>query len=129
MWLARRSSSMETKAKLYRKMGASIGNQVSFGLEATLDIFWPELITIGDDSIVGYDVTILCHEFLIREYRVGPVRIGKRVVIGANATILPGVSIADDSVVAAGALVNRDVDGFVAGVPARAVHRKEMESG
>ncbi len=123
MWLARRSWSMETKARLYRRMGAKVGSRVSVGLEATLDIFWPELITIGDDTIIGYDATILCHEFLQRECRVGPVVIGRSVVVGANATILPGVVVADGSVIGAGAVVTRDVAGFVAGVPARPVAR------
>ncbi|HEV8358919.1 MAG TPA: acyltransferase, partial [Candidatus Thermoplasmatota archaeon] len=89
------------------------------GLEATMDIFFPQLIEIGDDTIIGYNTTILCHEFLVAEWRTAPVRIGKRVTIGANCTILPGVTIADETVVSAHSLVNRDVAGFVGGVPAR----------
>jgi len=58
-----------------------------------------------------------------REYRLGEVEIGERAMIGANCTVLPGVRIAPDSVVGAGSLVNRDVDGFVAGIPARSVRR------
>ena len=102
-------------------MGCRIGRNVAVGLEATLDIFYPQLIEIGDDTIVGYNTTILCHEFLVDEYRTGPVRIGRRVTIGANCTILPGVTIADGAVVSAHSLVNSDVSGFVGGVPARAL--------
>ncbi len=88
-----------------------------------MDVLVPELITIGEESIIGYRTLLLGHEFLQREYRLGEVEIGKRVVIGANSTVLPGVRIADGSVVGAGSLVNSDVDGFCAGVPARPVKR------
>ncbi|MDE6764577.1 MAG: sugar O-acetyltransferase, partial [Oscillospiraceae bacterium] len=50
-----------------------------------------------------------------------PIKIGKHVWIGSNATILPGVTIGDWSVVAAGAVVNRDVPPMtvVGGVSAK----------
>lgn len=119
MRLARGSPSLRVKNWLYRRMGIHVGEHVSVGLEVTMDIFYPQLITIGDDSIIGFATTILCHEFLHGEHRTAPVRIGSRVTIGANCTILPGVTIADDAVVSAHSLVNRDVEGFVGGVPAR----------
>ena len=54
-----------------------------------------------------------------------PVIIGENVWIGSNATILPGVTIEDNSVVAAGAVVTKDVpkNTVVAGVPAKAVKK------
>ncbi|TDC64632.1 acyltransferase [Micromonospora sp. KC207] len=57
-----------------------------------------------------------------------PVRIGDRVFIGANATVMMGVTIGDSAVVAAGAVVTRDVPArtVVAGVPARPVARVEF---
>lgn len=89
-----------------------------------MDIFFPQLIEIGDNTIIGYNTTILCHEFLIREYVTGRVVIGKDVMVGANTTILPGVTIADGSVVSAHSLVNNDVEGFVGGVPARPLEKE-----
>ena len=52
-----------------------------------------------------------------------PVKIGNKVWIGANVTILPGVSIGEGAVLAAGAVVNKDVPArtIVAGVPARVI--------
>lgn len=52
-----------------------------------------------------------------------PVIIGENVWIGSNATILPGVTVGDNSVVAAGAVVTKDVpqNTVVAGVPAKVV--------
>ncbi len=119
MSLARVSPSLRLKNLLYRCMGVKIGRHVSIGLEVNLDIFFPQLIEIGDNTIIGFNSTILCHEFLQGEYRVGRVSIGKNVVIGANTTILPGVTISDGSTVSAHSLVNSNVDGFVGGVPAR----------
>ena len=50
-----------------------------------------------------------------------PIRIGKNVWIGANAVVLPGVTVGDNAVIAAGAVVSRDVpaNAVVGGVPAR----------
>jgi maltose O-acetyltransferase len=55
------------------------------------------------------------------------VRIGDDVWIGGHATILPGVTIGDGAVVAAGAVVTKDVPPYtvVAGVPARVVKKIE----
>lgn len=119
MYLARISPSLSLKLVLYRLMGITIGRNVSIALEVTMDIFFPQLIEIGDNTIIGYNTTILCHEFLIHEYVTGPVIIGNNVMVGANTTILPGVRIADGSVVSAHSLVNTDIQGFAGGVPAK----------
>ena len=123
MCMARISPSLPLKLWLYRRMGIEIGNNVSIALEVTMDVFFPQLIKIGDNSIIGYNTTILCHEFLVKEYVTGPVVIGRDVMVGANTTILPGVTIADGAVVSAHSLVNSDVEGFVGGVPARPLVR------
>ena len=100
-----------------------MGSNVSIALDVTMDVFFPQLIEIGDNTIIGYNTTILCHEFLIKEYATGPVVIGRDVMVGANTTILPGITIADGSVVSAHSLVNSDIEGFVGGVPARPLDR------
>jgi sugar O-acyltransferase (sialic acid O-acetyltransferase NeuD family) len=53
----------------------------------------------------------------------GGVRIGRRVLVGAGAQLLPGVRVCDDVVIGAGAVVlaNIEVPGVYAGVPARRV--------
>jgi acetyltransferase-like isoleucine patch superfamily enzyme len=121
MRLARGSPSLRAKNWLYRRMGMRVGGHRSVGLEVTVDIFFPELIELDDDCIVGFQTTLLCHEFLHDVWRTGRIRVGKRATIGANCTLLPGVEVADDAVVSAHSLVNRDVAGFVGGVPARAL--------
>jgi len=87
-------------------------------------------ISIGDGSMIGMNVTIatLNHGLPLETRNTtypSPVIIGKNVWIGSNATILPGVTIEDNSVVAAGAVVTKDVseNTVVAGVPAKAVKK------
>jgi acetyltransferase-like isoleucine patch superfamily enzyme len=97
-----------------------MGPGAVFALEATPDVFFPRLLTVEADAIVGYDATLLCHEFLQDEVRTGEVVVGERAMIGAGATVLPGVTIGADARVAANSLVVEDVppDTTVAGVPA-----------
>ena len=118
--LARLAPSLRVKNWALRRIGVTVGTGVSWGLEATPDVFWPELITVEDHAIVGYDATILCHEFLQEEYRTGEVVVGERAMVGAGAIVLPGVEIGAGARVAANSLVADDVPpgATVAGVPA-----------
>ena len=104
-----------------------VGRHTAFALMVMVDVFFPERIRIGDNSIVGYNTTILTHEYLIREYRLGDVQIGENVMIGANTTILPGVTIGDHAIVSAGSLVHKDVPAyaFVGGNPMRVIGTNE----
>jgi len=118
---------LRLKNWLYRRMGMKVGSHVSVGLEATMDIFFPELITIEDEAIIGYGTTVLAHEYMEREYRTGPVVIGRGAVVGARSLILPGVTVAPGTVVSAMSLVNSDVEGFVGGVPAKPLKPRETK--
>lgn len=125
IWLVRVSPSLRLKTVLLRCLGVDCGEGVSWGLEATPDVFWPERITLGDHAIVGYDATLLCHEFLQDEYRLGDIVVGERSMIGAGAIVLPGVTIGADAQIAANSLVVEDVapGTTVAGVPATPLER------
>lgn len=119
--MARHSPSLRAKNWLFRRLGMTVEEGVTWALESTPDVFFPELITIRENAIVGYDATILCHEFLQDEYRTGPVEIGAEAMIGAGAVVLPGIEIGPGAQVAANSLVDEDVaaGATVAGVPAR----------
>ena len=121
--IARIAPSLRVKNWALRRIGVTVERGVSWGLEATPDVFWPELITIHEDAIVGYDATLLCHEFLQDEYRTGEVVVGERAMVGAGAVVLPGVRIGAGARVAANSLVAADVppETTVAGVPATEV--------
>ncbi|ANE46828.1 acetyltransferase [Paenibacillus swuensis] len=122
--ITRYTPSLRMKNWIYRHvLGMQVGKESAFALMVMVDVFFPERIRVGDNSIIGYNTTILTHEYLIKEYRLGDVRIGSNVMIGANCTILPGITIGDGAVVAAGSLVHRDVEAgaFVGGNPLRSL--------
>ncbi len=85
-------------------------------------------IYIGDGALIGHSVVLatLDHD-LDPAHRADlypkPIHIGKNVWIGAHATVTQGVSIGDGAVIAAGAVVTKDVlpDTVVGGVPARRI--------
>lgn len=83
-------------------------------------------ITIGDGSLIGHNVVLatINHDLNPKNDRknhYAPIKIGAHVWIGSNATVLPGVSIGDWAVVAAGAVVTKDVPPYtvVGGLPAK----------
>ncbi|MHA7208363.1 DapH/DapD/GlmU-related protein [Arthrobacter sp. MDT1-65] len=85
-------------------------------------------VVIGDDTLIGHNTVLatLNHDLAPgRRADMHPARIvvGRNVWIGSNATILPGVTIGDNAVVAAAAVVTKDVpaDAVVVGSPARVV--------
>lgn len=130
---ARHVPSLAFKRWLYRTIGMKIGNHVSFAWHVTPDLFFPELIQVGDNTIIGYNTTILAHEYLLHEWRTGPVQIGANVTIGANCTVLPGVVIGDGAVISAMSLVNKDVPAgaIVGGIPIRPLpvnHNRDQQN-
>jgi acetyltransferase-like isoleucine patch superfamily enzyme len=111
--LARYTPFLPMKNWLYRTfLRMHVGKQTSFALMVMVDLMFPERITVGHNSIIGYNTTILTHEYLIKEYRLGHVTIGDEVMIGANCTILPGVTIGDGATVAAGTIVSKDIPAY-----------------
>jgi acetyltransferase-like isoleucine patch superfamily enzyme len=85
-------------------------------------------ITIGDDALIGHCVTLvtLNHSFEFDkrcDLLPSPIVIGKNVWIGANATILPGVTVGDNAIIAAGAVVTKNVPAstIAGGVPAKTI--------
>ncbi len=91
-------------------------------------------IEIGDGTLIGHQVVIAtlnhAQDPLSRaDMFPKPVKIGKNVWIGAHATILPGVTIGDNAIIAAGAVVNKDVENnvVVGGVPAKKIKDIEVK--
>jgi len=93
-----------------------------------------EGVEIADEVFVGHGVMFTNDTFPrattaegrlqdAADWRLLPTRVGRRASIGSNATILPNLSIGEGAMVAAGAVVTRDVPPYaiVAGVPARVI--------
>lgn len=85
-------------------------------------------IEIGDETLIGQQTVLATLNHFTEPSQRGsmipaPIKIGKNVWIGAHATILPGVTVGDNSIIAAGAVVNKDVSAniIVGGVPAKII--------
>jgi len=134
----------------YRILGMQIGPYARFGRHC-LVLGGPQRICIGRGSVINRGVTLdgrfpltiganvsisiytviltLQHEINSPDFHLAgaPVTIGDRVFIGTRAMIMPGVTIGEGSVVAAGAVVTKDVEPFaiVAGVPAKRIGARD----
>jgi non-ribosomal peptide synthetase-like protein len=109
----------------HRLMGAKIGRRVQINTAVIAD---QNLIEIGDDTVIGGDVTLVCHAAERGHLVTAPVRIGSRVTIGLMAVIFPGCTIGDGAVIAAGSVLSKGArvgPGEIwVGVPARRVGRR-----
>jgi len=107
----------------------SIGNFSGIGRGSS--IYAVDTVEIGNDVMIGEEIIIYTSNHGIRLSQImrcqgmekAPVKIGNDVWIGARVIVLPGVTIGDGSVVAAGAVVTKDVNPYsiVGGVPARKI--------
>ena len=110
-----------------------LGEQVFVNTGAT--IVATHRIEIGDNCLIGDLAAIFDsdHHSLepSRPTRVAPVRLGVNVWVGRSATILPGVTIGDHAVIAAGSIVTEDVPArtIVAGAPAKPIRTLDIPDG
>lgn len=118
--------------RLWGTSPLTIGRSCTINAPVAINLDAP--VTIGDRVHIGNDVLIVTgsHELGPAEHRCGTmtraaVTIGEGVWIASRATLLPGVTIGRGSVVAAGAVVTRDVpeNVLVGGVPARVIRSLE----
>ena len=118
---------IEIKNSMYRMIGVKIGKNVVIAAYTIIDPFFPELITIEDNVIVGVGTTIIAHEYTQEKLKKGKVLIKKRALIGAGSLIRCGVTIGEHAVVGAKSFVNKDVPDFtiVGGVPAKIIKKND----
>jgi non-ribosomal peptide synthetase-like protein len=114
----------------HRLMGMKVGARVQINTAVVAD---QNLISIGDDTVIGGDVTLVAHAAERGRLVTAPVRIGRRVTVGLMSTIFPGCEIGDDAVIAAGSVLTKHTrvgPGEIwAGVPARRVGRRRPRGG
>jgi acetyltransferase-like isoleucine patch superfamily enzyme len=90
-------------------------------LKAVLDRTYPRGIHVGEGSAISFDAVILTHDHIAGKHT--HTTIGKYCQVGARSIVMPGITIGDHSVIAAGAIVTKDVppQSIVAGNPARII--------
>jgi acetyltransferase-like isoleucine patch superfamily enzyme len=116
--------SNKLRVSLCKSMGVNIGKYVFLGKYCIIDDNYSELISIEDNVVISFGVTIITHDY--SKDMVGPVTIKKGAFLGARSVILPGVAVGEKSIVGAGAVVTKDVpvNTTVVGAPARAIQNR-----
>lgn len=115
-----------------RKLGVIVGDNCRLvGIKRGQFGSEPYLIQIGNHVTIAAGTSFITHDggvwILRSKYPdidvFGSIRIEDNVFVGMNATLMPGVTIGHDSIVAAGSIVTRDVPpkSIVAGVPAKVI--------
>jgi len=109
-------------------MKMSIHPTAQISMSAKLDLTYPKGVHIGRFTQVTFGATILCHD-MSRGIYLDTV-VGECCFIGARSIIMPGIVVGHHSIVAAGAVVTRDVPphSIVAGNPAKVI-RSDIEVG
>ncbi len=152
-WLPNHPKLNKKKASLYRKAGLSIGENVTITgpittrIDSTHQIYigentylnsetrfgvYDSKVTIGKGCLIGPRVSFETAKHNLvhdndqgRGYSSSSIFIGYRVWIGAGVIVVAGVKIGDDAVIAAGAVVTKDVPqgAFFGGVPAKLIRQ------
>ena len=116
-----------TLVESYKKMGVKIGDNCKFQFDVVIDYSHYWLIEIGNDVTLAPKVHILAHDASTFNHvgysKIGKVKIGDNVFIGANSTILPGVTIENNTIIGAGSIVTKDIpkNSIAVGNPAKVI--------
>lgn len=133
-FLASISPSSNLATIFQRARGVKIGKHVFLGPNVSLDLVYPELITLEDYVSVGMNSMIFAHSnptcsMEIKKHyyprKVAPVKIKKGAWIPPGTIVLCGVTIGENSIVGAGSVVTKDVEPYTIaiGVPAREIKK------
>ena len=124
-------SSIHRGCRFYRPSAVQIGAHTVINRDVLLDGRMG--LTIGENVSISEGVAMFTLEHDPNsptfEHRGGAICVGDRVFVGARAVVLPGITLGEGAVVAAGAVVTHDVSPFtiVAGVPARPIGERRRD--
>ena len=119
---------------ILRVCGVKVGRGCYIGFNVACDTNYPELIKIGNNVTISHNCILIthtqtpCRSWLGSLYKIqAPIEIGNGAWIGANAILLPGVNVAENSMVAAGSVVTKSTDKYSlwAGNPCRRIKSLE----
>lgn len=129
-----RCISSETYVCYLRKHGIKVGENVRFRYPAhtLIDLNRPSLVETGNNVDINDNFSLLTHDFgtyvLRGKYKdfvnsSGKVKIGNNVVVGRDVSILKGVEIGDNVIIALGSVITRSIpsNSVAAGVPCRVI--------
>lgn len=114
--------------RYYRMCGVRIGKGVFISYTAKIDTTYPDSVWIADGCYITYGAIILAHDHSVYRHTSfevdngrGVVRLGRNVFVGSKAIIMRNVTVGENSIIAAGAVVTCDVpaNAVVGGNPAR----------
>lgn len=118
----------------WKLIGVNIGENVSIGYGVYLDVDGAKRVQIGNNVMIASQVLFLCHRRDMETYKRGVLQrnlpyiisgisIANNVIIGMRTIILPGVTIGEGAVIAAGSVVTKNVIPYtiVAGNPAKVI--------
>jgi acetyltransferase-like isoleucine patch superfamily enzyme len=117
----------DIKNSLYKSLlGVKIGEDVAISPDVILDPFFPELIEIGDKTLIGWGARIFTHEFHLDKVLIGKIKIGGKVLIGGFSVIRPDITIGDKAIVQSNSYVNKNVESndIVGGIPIKSIKHK-----
>jgi non-ribosomal peptide synthetase-like protein len=98
----------------YRAMGAKLGHRVSINTVHLAD--W-DLLHIGDDVVIGGDAEVIGHLFEGGKIKMAEVHIGAGALVGARASVMPGCTLGEGAILAAGGIMKKHE-----AIPDRAVY-------
>jgi len=126
------------RPKLWRIMGCKVGKNVFIGYEVWMDISHTSLIEIEDGVHITNRCLILCHQRDSKDYYKGDdsaklpykkekVILKRGCMLGMGTIVLPGITVGEGSLIAAGSVVTRDIPAWsvAAGSPARVIREIE----
>lgn len=125
------------RVSLHRMRGVKIGKDATIGPLCTIDFDYPNYCIIEDGASLAGNNIILCHFKPSEHYKkvaesfVAPTIIGKNSILALGVIVLPGVKIGKGCIVAAGAVVTKDIpdNTLAGGIPAKILKRYEMMDG
>lgn len=125
-------STLHTGVRVYDPRNIRIGEGTIVGYACFID--GREKVAIGSHTDIASEVMIYSqnHDLSAEDFHAdgAPVKIGNYVFVGPRAIILPGVTIGDGAVVAAGAVVTKDVAPYtiVGGVPGKVISERKLKN-
>lgn len=114
-----------------KKAGLKVGNNFNMQKGCSLDYSHCWLIEIGDNVTLAPRVMLLAHDastkMALGYTKIGRIKIGNNVFIGANTTILPNVKIGDNVIIGANSLISKDIESntVIVGNPAKVISNYE----